>query len=150
MRLTACLPLAALLALSSAAAAGPDLERAFAAGAARGVERFGGVYQTGGISGAADAVRACYRSLKSKRGAEGLAECAALDVVATVVDAQAVATLRVPPYPFFAGAEMEARVTAGMKAASLPRSACASLDRALSAALNGPAAISANDDYMDE
>lgn len=151
MRLAAVLPLVALLALSpTGTVAGPDIDRATKAGAARGVERFGDIYREGGISAAADAVRACYRSPKAKRGAEGLAECAALDVAATVVDAQAVASLRVPPYPFFAGAEMEARVTAGMKAAGLPRSARASLDRALSAALNGPAAMTANDDYMDE
>lgn len=150
MRLAAHLSLVAMLALSSAAVAGPDLDRATKVGAARGVEHFGDIYREGGISAAADAVRACYRSPKAKRGAEGLAKCAALDVVATVIDAQAVASLRVPPYPYFAGVEMEARVTAGMKAAGLPKSARASLNRSISAALNGPAAGSADDDYMDE
>ncbi|WP_062231375.1 hypothetical protein [Aureimonas sp. N4] len=151
MRLAAVLPLVALLALSSTAAvAGPDIDHATKVGAARGVERFGDIYREGGISAAADAVRACYRSPEAKRGAEGLAECAALDVAASVADLQARMTLRVPPYPFFAGAAMESRVSAGLKAAKLPRSARASLDRAILAAMEGPEAGSADDDYMDE
>lgn len=151
MRLAArILTIAAILTLSPAAMAGPDFERAATAGAARGIERFGGIYGKGGISAAADAVRDCYRSPKAKRGAEGLAECAALDVMATVVDAQAVMNLRVPPYAFFAGAQMASRVSAGLKAVGLPRSARASLDRAISAAMNGPEVGSGADDFMDE
>lgn len=71
MRLAASvLTIAALLSLPSAAIAGPDLERAATAGAARGIDRFGNIYGEGGISAAADAVRACYRSHQAKRGAE--------------------------------------------------------------------------------
>lgn len=58
--------------------------------------------------------------------------------------------LRVPPYPFFAGTKMASRVSAGLKAAGLPRSARASLDRAITAAMNGPEVGSGADDYMDE
>lgn len=150
MRLASVLPLVAMLALSSAAVAGPDLDLATKVGAARGVERFGDIYREGGISAAADAVRACYRSPKAKGGAEGLAECAALDVAASIADLQARTTLRVPPYPFFAGGAMESRVSAALKAAKLPRTARASVDRAILAAMEGPEARPADDGYMDE
>ncbi|GGE16695.1 hypothetical protein GCM10011390_39720 [Aureimonas endophytica] len=151
MRHAARVSLFAILALSSTAAvAGPDLDRATKVGAARGVERFGAIYREGGISAAADAVRTCYRSPKAKGGAGGLAECAALDVAASVADLQARMSLGVPPYPFFAGAAMESRVSAGLKAAKLPKSARASLDRAILAAMEGPEAGSADDGYMDE
>ena len=151
MRHAARVSLVAMLAMSSTAAvAGPDLDRAAKVGAARGIERFGDIYREGGISAAADAVRACYRSPKAKRGAERLAECAALDVAASVADLQARMTLRVPAYPFFAGAGMESRVSAGLKAAKLPRTARASLDRAILAAMEGSEAGSADDGYMDE
>lgn len=137
MRLGATLlPLAALLALSSAAIAGPELTRAVAAGAERGVASFGSVYGDGGISGAAEAVAACYRSPKSQRRVEGLAECAALDIMAANVDDQAVRSMGVPRYPFFSRERLEKRVGAGMTAAGLRGDEREAFDRAIMAALN--------------
>ncbi|WP_427023658.1 hypothetical protein ACP4J4_14095 [Aureimonas ureilytica] len=135
MRLAPILPVVALLALSSTAAvAGPELSRQVSAGAERGVERFGGIYEGGGISAASDAVRGCYKSLK--RSAAGrLAECAALDIVSASVDQQAVHGLGVSPYEFFSGTGPEGRILAGIKTVGLSAKEKATFDRALEATM---------------
>lgn len=138
MRLAASIPtLVIVLAVSSTAIAGPDLSRSVSTGAERGAASFRGIYEGGGIGAAAEAVEACYGSLKRTVTVEKLAECAALDITAANVDAQAVASLGVPGYTFFAGAKLEKRVGAGMKAAGLNKAERAEFDRAIMAALNG-------------
>ncbi|WP_062205648.1 hypothetical protein [Aureimonas sp. AU12] len=138
MRLAASvLTIAAMLTLSPAAMAGPDLSRSVSAGAERGAAAFRGIYGESGISGAAEAVETCYGSLNRTATVEKLAECAALDITAANVDGQAVASLGGPAYPFFSGPQLERRVGTGMKVAGLTKAERAAFDRAIMAALGG-------------
>ena len=139
MRITPLASFAILLAMSSVASADPDLSQTVAAGAERGIARFDGIYEEGGIAAASDAVWACYGALK--RSAAGrLAECAALDIVSAGVDGQAVHSLGVPPYKFFSGTGPEGRILAGIKTVGLSAKEKATFDRALEATLASSAA----------
>lgn len=102
---------------------------------------FGDVYQQGGISGAAEAIEACYGAFRRKATIEKLAGCAALDIVAANTDNQAIRSLGVPGYPFFSGTKPDKRIAAGMKLLGLTRQERDAFNRAIMVALNGGEAI---------
>jgi hypothetical protein len=101
----------------------------------KGTETFSRIYTETGISGAMEEIERCYQAFDRQPSVAGLANCAALDIVAANVDTAM--TRKVPNLgqTFFSGEKPDQRIIDGMNRLGLDDQQRAAFDKEISTAL---------------
>jgi hypothetical protein len=111
----------------------------------KGTETFSRIYTETGISGAMEEIERCYQTFDRQPSVAGLANCAALDIVAANVDTAMTRNVPNLGQAFFSGEKPDQRIIDGMNRLGLDDQQRAAFDKEISTALGVALTIGTSD-----